>query len=267
MIYNLDHDQLEPRIQAHMYAQLGDNTWKDVFLFQEEWKKKHPNYPEGKDYNPRADIYAVVGSGVFNVKMKDIDSKKHPVRKKSKPAVLGLSYGLTEYGLSWRIGTSVAEAKQIINKVFENCPGMKAYYSLTREEVAEYESVETMFGLNIAVPWKHAKGNARKWAFKRAFRRGVNAKIQGPGSDITLSGIVDFEEGHFGLDTIRVFPGSGYAAIFVAEVHDSAVYDMKTDTLLSALKWHMENPKILEAYDIQLEVPLVIDIGKGKTWS
>lgn len=266
MIYNLDHDQLEPRIQAHIYAGLGDTTWKEVFEFQTEWKQKHPGYPD-VDYNPRADIYAVVGSGVFGVKLAQIDSKEHAVRQRSKPAVLGMSYGLTEYGLSWRIGTSVEEAKTIINKVFENCPGMKAYYALTRDEIAENEKVTTMFGLEIKLPWKHRRGQDRKWAFKRVFRRGVNAKIQGPGSDITLSGITDFEEATFGLDTLRVFPSQAYACMIVAEVHDSAVYDAPTNKLIADLQNHMENPSILYDYNIELEVPLVVDVSYGKTWS
>jgi len=266
MIYNLDHDQLEPRIQAHIYAGLGDTTWKEVFEFQTEWKEKHPGYPD-VDYNPRADIYAVVGSGVFSVKMRDITSKEHPTRKKSKPAVLGMSYGLTEYGLSWRIGTSVEEAKAIIDKVFDNCPGMKAYYELTRAEIAENEKVVTMFGLELKLPWKHRRGQDRKWAFKRVFRRGVNAKIQGPGSDITLSGITDFEEETFGLDSLRVYPTKDYACMLVAEVHDSAVYDAPTDRLIHNLQDHMENPSILLDYNIKLEVPLVVDINRGKTWS
>lgn len=250
-----------------MYAELGDTTWKEVFEFQEHWKKKHPNYPEGKDYNPRADIYAVIGSGVFGVKLREIDSKKHPVRKRSKPTVLGMSYGLTEYGLSWRIETSIEEAKSIIDKVFDNCPGMRKYYELTREEIASEERVVTMFGLVMPLPWKHIRGNARKWAFKKAFRRGVNGKIQGPGSDITISGIVDFEEEHYGLDIIRVYPTNKHGVILCAEVHDSGVYDFKTEHLLDSLKWHMENPTILNDYGIELQVPLVVEEGRGERWS
>jgi len=266
MIINLDHDQLEPRIQAHMYSKLGDTTWQEVFEFQAEWKKKHPGYPD-VDYNPRADIYAVVGSGVFGVKLSEITSKKHPVRESSKPTVLGMSYGLTEYGLSWRIGTSVSEAKSIIDRVFENCPGMRAYYDLTREEIGSEERVVTMFGLVMPLPWKHIRGNARKWAFKKMFRRGVNGKIQGPGSDITVSGIVDFEEEHYGLDIIRVYPTNKHGVILTAEVHDSGVYDFRTEHLLGSLKWHMENPKILSDYGIELCVPLVVDEKRGERWS
>ena len=267
MIINLDHDQLEPRIQAHIYSGLGDDTWSEVYHFQEEWRKKHPEYPEGKDWNPRADIYSVVGHKVYRVKLASIDSKKHPIRDKSKPVVLGMSYGLTEYGLAWRIGTGIEEAKEIITTTFNECPGMKKYYIETREELLATESIQTMFGLNRRLPFKHHKGENRKWQFKRAFRQAVNVKIQGPASDMTISGITDFEEKYLGLDMIRVIRGPGEAVFLVAEVHDSGVYDMMTTDLLPSLKWHMMNPSILEDYGITLRVPLFVDEKRGETWS
>ena len=266
MIINLDHDQLEPRIQAHIYSGLGDDTWAEVYHFQEEWREKHPLYPEGKDWNPRADIYSVVGHKVFKVPIKSIDSKEHPIRDKSKPVVLGMSYGLTEFGLSWRIGVSLEEAEEIINRTFSECPGMKQYYIQTREELIEHEAVSTMFGLDRHLPFKHHKGKNRDWQFKRAFRQAVNVKIQGPASDITISGITDFEVKYFGLDMIRVIKLDCDAVFLVAEVHDSGVYDMLVTDFLPALKWHMRNPSILVDYKIALKVPLFVDEKRGATW-
>ena len=267
MLIQLDHDQLEIRTQAHIYSELGDDKWREIFLFQEEWRKKHPKYPEGKDWNPRCDVYAVTGSDVFGVRLQEITSKEHPVRDKSKPVTLGMSYGLTEYGLSWRINSTVEEAKEIISKTFIAVPGMKKYYALTREDLICDEEIVTMFGAVRHLPFKHQTGKARKWAFKRALRQAVNVKIQGPSSDITVSGITDFEEKYFGLDILR---RKGFNFILNAEVHDSGGYDatrVARDQFLPRLKYHMEHPGILKDYGIIFQVPLFVDIKEGANWS
>lgn len=259
MIVGLDHSQLEPRIQAHLYSELGDDSWAEVYWYEEKIREKY-----GPDhYDPKADIYAVVGSRVYRVKLASINRKEHPVRDKSKPIVLGMSYGLTEFGLAKRIGSDVDYAKEVIAKTFRECPGMGKYYKLTREELIETECIETMFGLKRHLPWKHRTGRDRKWAFKRAFRQAVNVKIQGPGSDLTLSGIVDFEEKYAGLEIIRT---RNFGCILVAEVHDNAIMDMKTAGHLKALKWHMENPSLLDEYEIKFRVPLAVDEKRANHW-
>lgn len=252
-IISLDHDQLEPRVQAHIYSKLGDDSWAETYWFKEEWERKHPGV-----YNPRADIYAVVGSVAYRVKLDSITSKKHPVRKRSKPLTLGMSYGLTPYGLAWRIGCSEEEAAGIIRTLFRGCPGMPKYFSLTREEVIKYERCETMFGKILHLPFDKRD----RWSFESAFRRGINVKIQGPASDITLSGMVDFEEKYHGL--AMLVPGRD--EVLVAEVHDNLTYDMFRCRLLPKLKWHMTHPSLLETYKIKFRVPLQVDEKKGSAW-
>ena len=264
MLIQLDHDGLEIRIQAHLYAGYGDTKWAEVFDFQEKWRKKHPGYPVGKDWNPRCDVYSITGSDVFGIKLAEISSKEHPIRERSKPLTLGMSYGLTEYGLAWRIKTDIETAKRHIARLFQTVPGMREYYRETREELISTEEIETMFGLIRRLPFKEHQGPNRKWAFRRAFRQAVNVKIQGPGSDLTLSGIADFEEKYTGLDILRK---RNFGCLLVAEVHDAGAYDMKTTTLLKDLKWHMEHPGILQDYGIQLRVPLFVDEKRGNDWS
>jgi len=259
MIIGLDHSQLEPRIQAHIYAGLGDDSWAEVYWYEEKIREKYgPDY-----YDPKADIYAVVGSRVYRVKIASISSKDHPIRDKSKPIVLGMSYGLTKFGLAKRIGSDLDYAEGVIEKTFKECPGMKKYYKLTGEQLIEEECAVTMFGLKRHLPWKHHTGYDRTWAFRRAKRQAVNVKIQGPGSDMTLSGIVDFEEKHTGLDIIRT---RNFGCMLVAEVHDNGTMDMLDDRKLAALKWHMENPSILKDYGIKFRVPLAVDEKRGDHW-
>jgi len=259
MIIGLDHSQLEPRIQAHIYESLGDDSWAEVYWYEQKVREKYgPNH-----YDPKADIYSVVGSRVYRVRMDSITSKEHPIRDKSKPIVLGMSYGLTKYGLAKRIGSSLDYADNVIARTFKECPGMKKYYRVTKEQLIDEECAVTMFGLKRHLPWKHKPGWGRKWAFRRAMRQAVNVKIQGPGSDMTLSGIVDFEEKYTGLDIIRK---RNFGCILVAEVHDNGTMDMNNTRLLSKLKKHMENPSILRDYGIKFVVPLVVDEKKGDHW-
>lgn len=256
MIVSLDHDQLEPRIQAHIYSNYGDDSWAETYWFQEKWHKKHPD-----EYNPRADIYAVVGCKAFKVKLKSITSKEHPIRDNSKPLVLGMSYGLTEFGLSWRLGCSTDRAKEIIRQLFRECPGMGRLYQDVREEVIKHERSIDMFGVVRHLPFDRRD----KWSFKRAFRQAVNMKIQHPASAITLSGIVDFEEKYGdGFDIIRV--PTKYSVILVAEVHDADVSDVRNPRLVPKLVHCMEHPSILQDYGIKLKVRLRVDEKRGDAW-
>lgn len=256
MIVSLDHDQLEPRVQAHIYAGYGDESWAEVYDFQEKWRKKHPD-----EYNPRADIYAVVGCKAFKVKLKSITSKEHPIRDNSKPLVLGMSYGLTEFGLAWRLGKSQDYAKAVIKQLFRECPGMARLYQEVREEVIKTERSVDMFGVVRHLPFDRRD----KWSFKRAFRQAVNMKIQHPASAITTSGIVYFEEKYgAGLDIIR--PPDKYGVMLVADVHDADVSDVREKKLIPKIIECMENPPILREYGIKLRVRLRVDEKRGDAW-
>lgn len=224
-----------------------------MYWFAQDWERRHPG-----EYNPRGDIYAVVGSKAYRYPLKDITFKKHPIRKKSKPVVLGMSYGLTKYGLAYRINSTEDEAEQVIRQLFRECPGMARYFQLTREEVIRNAAVESMFGKMRHLPFDRRD----VWSFRRALRQGVNHKIQEPASDITMSGIADYEEKYRGLDMLP----TKYGVILAAEVHDNGTYDSRDLKFLPKLKWHMEHPGILKDYDIKFRVPLQADVTQGPTW-
>lgn len=253
VIVGLDHNQLEPRVQAHIYSLLGDESWANVYHFGLEWERGHLGV-----YNPKADIYAVIGSMAFRYPLKDITHKKHPIRKKSKPIVLGMSYGLTKYGLAYRLNCTEDEADAVIKQLFRSCPGMASYFRLTRDEVIENEEVVSMFGKVRHLPFD------RKdiWSYRRAFRQAVNHKIQVPASDLTLSGIVDYEEKYRGLCMLP----RKHGVVLAAEVHDNGTYDGRTAAFVPTLKWHMEHPSILKDYGLKFRVPLQADVTIGKTW-
>lgn len=252
-IIGLDHDQLEPRVQAHIYSTLGDESWAEVYHFGSTWRKTHPN-----EYNPKSDIYAVVGSMAFKYPLRDITHKKHKIRKSAKPVVLGMSYGLTKFGLAARLNCSEDEAERVIQQLFRSCPGMKRYFEITREELLSGEEVVSMFGKIRHLPFDRKD----VWSYRRVLRQGVNHKIQEPASDITMSGIVDYEENYRGL---LMLPDK-YGTILAAEVHDNGTYDSRTDHFVKDLKWHMEHPSILKTYRIEFRVPLLVDVTIGKTW-
>ncbi|MEI7479242.1 MAG: DNA polymerase I, partial [Actinomycetes bacterium] len=97
-----DYDQIELRVIAHLS--------KDPGLMAA--------FTSGED------IHRTVAAGVYGVAPSEVT---HAQRERAKMVSYGLAYGMEAFGLSRRLGSSVEEAKEIMDRYFAAFPSVQSY--------------------------------------------------------------------------------------------------------------------------------------------
>ena len=226
-LVSLDYSQIELRILAHV-ADIG--SLKQAFH-------------EGQD------IHAATASEMFGV---PLDEMTPEVRRQAKAINFGVIYGISGFGLARNLRIPRAEAQGFIDRYFERFPGIKEYMDQTVAYAKENLFVSTLFGRKIHTPEIAAKGPHAGFAKRAA----INAPIQGTAADIIRRAMIRMP------DAIEGLP-----AKMLLQVHDELVFEVETsavDDLIAAAK------KVMEAATepaLKLDVPLIVDAGKGKNWA
>ena len=228
-LISLDYSQIELRILAHM---AGIDALKEAFH-------------EGLD------IHAMTASQVFDV---PLDQMTSDVRRKAKAINFGVIYGISAFGLANNLRIPRDEAQAFITAYFERFPGIRKYMDDTKAFARENGYVQTLFGRRIHTPEINAKGPRAGFAQRAA----INAPIQGSAADIIRRAM------------IRI-PGALEAARSPArmllQVHDELIFEVpETDAedTIALVRGVMEGAA---EPALKLEVPLVVDGGKGASWA
>ncbi len=223
----LDYSQIELRILAHV---AGIDSLKEAFR-------------EGQD------IHAATASEMFGV---PLDEMTPEVRRQAKAINFGVIYGISGFGLARNLRIPRAEAQGFIDRYFERFPGIKDYMDDTVTFAKEHLFVETMFGRKIHTPEIAAKGPRAGFAKRAA----INAPIQGTAADIIRRAMIRMP------DAIADLP-----AKMLLQVHDELLFEVKegaVDDLIKTAKDVMESSAMPA---IHLDVPLIVDAGRGRTWA
>jgi len=96
-----DYSSQEPRLLAYI---TNDPTL--IRIFQE-----------------KKDVYIEVGYVIFGERF----DKKDPRRQQMKAIILGISYGMSKYGLAGRLGVSVDEAEELLDLFYHHFPTVKKW--------------------------------------------------------------------------------------------------------------------------------------------
>jgi DNA polymerase-1 len=149
--------------------------------------------------NSGKDIYIMMAKIMYN---KDIE-KKDPIRARMKSVVLGIDYGMSEYGLAEKEGISKKEAAEVIHLFRLKFPKVSNY--LDRME-KEHTKVHTPFGRTI---WLNPYSS-------QSYRNALNGPIQGGAADSMKKAISTMHKNwmwpcEFGLVNV---------------IHDEAVLDV-----------------------------------------
>jgi DNA polymerase-1 len=225
VLVTADYSQIELRLMAH-YS---------------EDEKLIKAYKEGKD------IHTKTASDIFGVKESEVTSEQ---RRDAKAVNFGIIYGISDYGLSQNIGTSRQEAKEYIQKYFENFPGVENFMQSSIERAREQGYVSTLMGRKRNMTNINAKSYMVRQASERA---AMNMPLQGSASDIIK------------LAMIKVFnklQEKQLKSKLILQVHDELILDVpqeEKDTVIKLLKQEMETV-------VDLEIPLTVDINFGKNW-
>lgn len=187
-------------------------------------------------------------------------------RKKAKPVNFGflfemqakrfVSYALTDYGESYTLG----EAKRFRQIFFGLYPGLIDYYKRTKEELRATGEVRTCMGRIRRLPDIFSPDD---YVQMEAEREAINAKVQSPANDLTLTA---------GIYLHDKFKELGWDVKIVLFVHDAIMAFAKDgleEKAAALIKQTMEKivPKLVQKrFGVTLDVPLRAEVTIGTKW-
>lgn len=223
----LDYSQIEMRVLAIMS---GDEELLKIF-------------------KSGADIHTSVASRVFGVAPAEVTKD---MRRQAKVINFGIIYGMGVNALRRNLGSTKEEAEKFYHQYFQTFPTIKAYFDQVISEATHLGYTETLFGRRRYFP-----GLKSKLPFVRAQsdRMAMNAPLQGTAADIIKKALIE-------ADRVLRAKGLDQKVLFLLQIHDELLFEVKTDHLAEALaliKPAMENiPGI--------ELPLVVESATGQRW-
>jgi DNA polymerase-1 len=221
-----DYSQIELRIMAHLS--------KDEGLVSA--------FSAGKD------IHSATAAEVFGVPLEEVSVNE---RRSAKAINFGLIYGMSAFGLSKQLNIGRYDAQQYMDLYFERYPGVLTYMESTRESAKETGYVSTVFGRRLYLPDIKASNAMRR---KGAERAAINAPMQGTAADIIKKAMIDVDAW---INDI-----SDEAILMIMQVHDELVFEIKEDYV----DQYVAKIKSLMEKAVELDVPLIVDVGVGNNW-
>ncbi|MEK6684897.1 MAG: DNA polymerase I, partial [Pseudomonadota bacterium] len=209
----------------------------------------HISQDEGllKAFAAGADIHRATAAEVFGIPLSQVDQEQ---RRYAKVINFGLIYGMSEFGLAAQLGIERGAARAYMERYFARYPGVESYMQYTREKARQLGYVETVLGRRLWLPEiNNANGNRRQGAERAA----INAPMQGTAADIIKLAMIAVQN-WLQKEKLR--------SKLIMQVHDELVLEVPDDEIVlmkNTLPGHMSNV-------LQLDVPLLIEIGVGDNW-
>lgn len=225
VLISADYSQIELRILAHIS--------KDEHMIEA--------YKNGED------IHRMTASKVFETPLNEVSSAQ---RSEAKAVNFGIVYGISDYGLSENLDIPIIEAKNYIDKYFEEYPKIKEYLDNAVKECEEKGYVKTLLGRIRELPSIYSKNfNQRNFAKRAA----MNTPIQGTAADIIKLAMIQ---------VYQRLKKENLKSRLILQVHDELIIDAKKDEVQKVrdiLKEEMESA-------FKMDVPLTVNIEQGINW-
>ncbi len=193
------------------------------------------------------DIHKATAAEVFDVALEDVTND---LRRSAKAINFGLIYGMSAFGLAQQLGIDNGRAKSYIDLYFARYPGVKTYMDTIRAQAHEQGYVETLLGRRLYLPEIKSKNAARR---QYAERTAINAPMQGTAADIIKLAMIKTDQWLF-----KDKPD----AKMIMQVHDELVFEIAEDKLENCCN----TIRKIMCSAIELNVPLIVDIGIGNNW-
>lgn len=191
------------------------------------------------------DVHRRTAAEVLGIPLEEVSSDQ---RRQAKAVNFGLLYGMSEFGLTRQLGFTRQESQEYIKQYFRRYPGIYEYMQRTRQVALEQGFVETILGRRLYTPDIDARNMMVRKAAERA---AINAPLQGSAADIIKIAMVEVD---------KMLPKD--QAKMLLQVHDELVFEVDeaiADELAPKLA------KVMQSV-IEISVPLVVEVGKGKNW-
>ncbi len=219
-----DYSQIELRVLAHMS---GDENLIAAF-------------------EQGLDIHAATASRLFGVEPTAVDKNQ---RRVAKTVVFGVIYGISPFGLAQRLGIERDLARQLIDNLFTQFPGIRRYIDQTLDFGRQHGYVQTLFGRRRVVEDLRASG-ARRAA---AEREAINAPIQGTAADLMKMAMVNVH---------RALRERGLRTRLLLQVHDELIAEAPESEVTTAAQLLRE----VMSGVYKLKVPLSVNLETGPNW-
>jgi len=194
------------------------------------------------------DIHRATAAKVFGLPLVQVTKEQ---RNQAKMVNYGISYGISAFGLSQRLGIARGDAKNLIDGYFAQYPGIKQYMIDTVARAKERGYVETITGRRRYLPdVRSANATVRASAERNA----INMPIQGSSADLIKIAMVQIA---------RVAREENWTTKLLLQVHDELVFDLylpEKTRVLEIVQDRMKNALP------ELKVPIVVDTGTGPNW-
>jgi len=220
-----DYSQIELRLMAHLS---GDARLLDAFALGE-------------------DVHKATAAEVMGVPLAEVT---HEMRRAAKAINFGLLYGMSAFGLSKQLGSSMPQAKAYIDLYFARYPGVRRYMDETRELAKRQGFVETLFGRKLPVREINSKNAAMRAGAERA---AINAPLQGSAADIIKRAMIAVDA------QLKL---QQFDATLLMQVHDELVLEVREDQVESVSAML----KVAMSGVASLAVPLLVEVGVGSNW-
>jgi DNA polymerase I len=194
-----------------------------------------------------ADIHQRTAAEVFGVPPESVSSEQ---RRVAKAINFGLVFGQSDFGLAQTLRIPRATAKAYISSYFERYAGVRAYMERSIVEARETGGAVTLLGRRRPIPEMESRRPQERAHAERVAR---NTPIQGSAADILKLAMIRVDAG------LRT---SWPEARLLLTVHDELVFEIPEAQVPDFSDWvrrEMQNVYLLQ-------VPLVVDVGSGRTW-
>ena len=193
------------------------------------------------------DLHTFVASRAFDIPVSEVDPE---MRRRIKAMSYGLAYGLSAFGLSRQLKIGTDEARAQMDAYFTRFGGVRDYLQSVVEDARQSGYTETIMGRRrYLTNLTSDNRNLREMAERAA----LNAPIQGSAADIIKVAM---------LAVHRELADSALKSRLLLQVHDELVLEIapgEREAVEELVRRQMGG-----AY--QLDVPMDVSVGVGRTW-
>ena len=200
-----------------------------------------------KAFHNGEDVHSATSALVNEIPIEEV---KPEMRRIAKILNFGVIYGLSAHGISRQTDLTQKEGKKFIDTYFEKYPGIQKYLDGVKAGCRESGYVETLLGRRRYLP----DVNARNFRIRsQAERAAINMPIQGTAADLVKVAMIRIQ---------KRLQESDMQSLMILQVHDELIFEVPDEEIPQLESVLSE----LMPSSIELDVPVTIEIKKGKNW-
>jgi DNA polymerase-1 len=226
VLMTADYSQVELRMLAHF---TGEPALVKAFAADE-------------------DIHRAVAAEVFGVPLEQVSREQ---RSHAKTINFGIIYGVSAYGLAWRIeGLTVQSAQELINSYNKRFPGIARFLDECVMQARAQGYVTTIMGRRRPIPDIDSRVLSQR---RLSERMAINSVVQGSAADLIKLAMLNIH---------RRIKRENLRSRMLLQVHDALVFETPADA--TEAESEIVREEMVGA--MKLNVPLKVDLGWGRNW-